>query len=88
MRHPCIVVRLTGAVYQWIEAPEDLPLSELRRQASAYAVRAGLRCCLVLGKSRCLYLEPDGSVTASDQPPRGGFCFHHPAEKWAEQIVR
>ena len=59
--------------------PVDLskPLSGHLRQTLVNHVKtlvqeSGLRMCIILSKNEALYVESDGSVTLSSEPPKGG----------------
>jgi len=46
----------------------DLALEAL----TAITRESGYRMCLVLSPTKCFYLEPDGKVEESSEPPSGG----------------
>ncbi len=70
--HPYIVERIMPAVYRRVPISPYFSGEELIEMARNRSVREKRRLCLVLGSASCWYMEPDGSMRWSDDPPRGG----------------
>lgn len=69
---PFIVEWLMPAVYRRVQIPPNFSGEELIEIARGRCVREKPRFCLVLGSASCWYIEPDGSMKWSDDPPSGG----------------
>ena len=69
---PYIVERLMPAVYRRVGVPEGLNAGALIEVVRSRSSSLNRRMCLVLGSEDCWYLEPDGSMKWSDDPPSGG----------------
>lgn len=75
-RYPKMVVRILGSVFSYQDLPEGLTTErEMIAHVSYTSWELGLKTCLVLGPDRAWYCQPDGTVTLSDQPPRGGMAL-------------
>jgi hypothetical protein len=72
---PYLVTRAMAAVYCIDPMSADCPTAELKALAWKRVHRTGLRCCLVLSPSKCIYFEPEGKEVTSKLPPSGGLTF-------------
>ncbi len=69
---PYIVERLMPAVYRRVGVPEGLNAGALIEVVRSRSSSLNRRMCLVLGPEDCWYMEPDGSMKWSGDPPSGG----------------
>jgi hypothetical protein len=72
---PYLVVRLLPGAYQLLPLRKGRELEDLLAIARRHRDKVRRYCCLTLGRTRALYLRPDGTEAWSDSPPRGGVWF-------------
>ena len=69
---PYLTTRIVPALYHITLLPADTPETTLLELAQAQASANRLDTCLVLHPRLAVFFWPDGRVTRTDTPPRGG----------------
>jgi hypothetical protein len=72
LRYPYVVIRYMSAVYDVRPVPASMARERLIEFILSEVKRTRFRICCVSAVDDCVYCEPDGTTTASNEPPSGG----------------
>jgi hypothetical protein len=66
---PCIVTRVVPTLYHVIPLSSEASFSQLKEWTATQVAPNKLCTSLVINKELCVYVEPNGEVVRSTQPP-------------------
>ena len=72
LRYPYVVIRYVSALYDVRPVPPSMARERLVEFILSEVKRTRFRMCCVFAADDCVYCEPDGTTTASNEPPSGG----------------